>query len=43
MGKFMDKSDGYIIVIKKKRIIICNENWLAHTDQLFHSKSIQDI
>ena len=23
--------------------IICNENWLAHTDQLFHSKKVLQI
>ena len=33
------------LLLLQKRIlrIICNENWLAHTDQLFHSKKVLKI
>ena len=36
--------DRLLLLQKRIMRIICDENWLAHTDQLFHSKkSIKDI
>ena len=35
--------DRLLLLQKRIMRIICNENWLAHTDQLFHSKKVLKI
>ena len=35
--------DRLLLLQKRVLRIICNENWLAHTDQLFHSKKVLKI